>query len=92
MLFLCWYSVIHLRQASRIHLDEAYTSYSVGHSHPIEPLGKKCKKRRGESVTVNPESTLFPEAGWDDDMEALGCVLDRVARNEVKQTVMYTMQ
>src|SRR5882757_6099489 len=34
---------------------------------PVEPLGKKHKKRRGKSVTVDPEPALFPEADWDED-------------------------
>ena len=57
---------------------------------PIEPLGKKHKKRRGKSVTVDPESVPFPEAGWDKDTEAYGHVLDYTTQEEVRRRVAFT--
>ena len=41
-----------------------------------EPLGNK----RGEkSITADPESGPFPEAGWDRDTDAFGQVVDYVS-------------
>lgn len=57
---------------------------------PVEPLGKKHKKRRGKSVTVDPESAPFPEAGWDKDTEAFGHVLDYTTREEVRRRIAFT--
>ena len=57
---------------------------------PVEPLGKKHKKRRGKSVTVDPESTSFPEAGWDDDTESHGHVVDYITQEEVRRKVAFT--
>lgn len=57
---------------------------------PIEPLGKKHKRRRGKSVTVDPESAPFPEAGWDKDTESFGHVLDYITMEEVKQRIAFT--
>ena len=59
---------------------------------PIEPLGKKHKKRRGKSATVDPESALFPEAGWDKDTEAIGHVLDYPSKVEVRRRIAFTTQ
>ena len=59
---------------------------------PIEPLGKKHKKRRGKSVTVDPESISFPEAGWDKGTEAIGRVLDYTTNQEVKRRIAFTTQ
>ena len=57
---------------------------------PVEPLGKKHKKRRGKSVTVDPESVPFPEAGWDKDTEAIGHVLDFATMKEVRRRIAFT--
>ncbi|KAF9646077.1 hypothetical protein BDM02DRAFT_3100458 [Thelephora ganbajun] len=57
---------------------------------PVEPLGKKHKKRRGKSVTVDPESGPFPEAGWDRDTEAFGHVLDYTTKEEVRRRIAFT--
>jgi centromere protein C len=57
---------------------------------PIEPLGKKHKRRRGKSVTLDPESVPFPEAGWDKDTEAIGHVLDYTTMEEVKRRIAFT--
>jgi len=57
---------------------------------PVEPLGKKHKKRRGKSVTVDPESAPFPEAGWDKDTEAYGHVVDYATQEEVRRKVAFT--
>jgi len=57
---------------------------------PVEPLGKKHKKRRGKSVTVDPESIPFPEAGWDKDTESFGHVLDYTTKEEVRRRVAFT--
>ena len=57
---------------------------------PVEPLGKKHKKRRGKSVTVDPESGLFPEAGWDKDTEAFGHVVDFVTKEEIRRRLAFT--
>ena len=57
---------------------------------PVEPLGKKHKRRRGKSVTVDPESAQFPEAGWDNDTEAFGRVLDYITGEEVKRRITFT--
>ena len=57
---------------------------------PVEPLGKKHKKRRGKSVTVDPESLPFPEAGWDKDTEAFGHVLDYATNQEVRRRIAFT--
>ena len=57
---------------------------------PVEPLGKKHKKRRGKSVTVDPESAPFPEAGWDKDTEAVGHVLDYPTKEEVRRRIAFT--
>lgn len=57
---------------------------------PVEPLGKKHKKRRGKSVTVDPESAPFPEAGWDKDTEAFGNVLDYATNEEVRRRIAFT--
>lgn len=58
--------------------------------NPVEPLGKKHKKRRGKSVTVDPESVPFPEAGWDKDTEAIGHVLDYTTREEIRRRIAFT--
>lgn len=57
---------------------------------PVEPLGKKHKKRRGKSVTVDPESVPFPEAGWDKDTEAFGHVVDYSSKEEVRRRIAFT--
>lgn len=57
---------------------------------PVEPLGKKHKKRRGKSVTVDPESGVFPEAGWDAETEALGHVVDYDTNEEVRRRIAFT--
>ena len=57
---------------------------------PVEPLGKKHKKRRGKSVTVDQESPPFPEAGWDNDTEAFGHVLDYATNEEVRRRIAFT--
>ena len=57
---------------------------------PVEPLGKKHKKRRGKSVTVDPESALFPETGWDKDTEPYGHVMDYATQKEVKRKIAFT--
>jgi len=57
---------------------------------PVEPLGKKHKKRRGKSVTVDPESVPFPEAGWDKDTEAYGHVVDFATQEEVRRKIAFT--
>ena len=57
---------------------------------PVEPLGKKHKKRRGKSVTVDPESVPFPEAGRDKDTEAFGHVIDYFTNEEVRRRVAFT--
>jgi len=59
---------------------------------PVEPLGKKHKKRRGKSVTVDPESVPFPEAGWDKDTESHGHVVDYITQEEVRRKVAFTTQ
>jgi centromere protein C len=59
---------------------------------PVVPLGKKHKKRRGKSVTVDPESAPFPEAGWDKDTEAFGSVLDYTTNEEVSRRIAFTAQ
>ena len=59
---------------------------------PVEPLGKKHKKRRGKSVTVDPESVPFPEAGWDKDTESHGNVVDYITQEEVRRKVAFTTQ
>ena len=57
---------------------------------PVEPLGKKHKKRRGKSVTVDPESVPFPEVGWDKDTEPYGHVVDYTTQEEVRRKVAFT--
>ena len=57
---------------------------------PVEPLGKKHKKRRGKSVTVDPESVPFPEAGWDEETESHGHVLDYATQQEVRRKLAFT--
>ena len=57
---------------------------------PVKPLGKKHKKRRAKSVTVDPEHSPFPEAGWDKDTEAFGQVLDYDTKDEVKRRIVFT--
>lgn len=57
---------------------------------PIEPLGKKHKKRRGKSVTVDPESVPFPEVGWDSETGAIGCVMDYATNTEVNRRIAFT--
>ena len=57
---------------------------------PVEPLGKKHKRRRGKSTTVDPESAPFPEAGWDKDTQQFGHVLDYVTQEEVKRKIVFT--
>lgn len=57
---------------------------------PVEPLGKKHKRRRGKSVTVDPELVPFPEAGWDQDTEAIGHVLDYPTNEEVRRRIAFT--
>jgi centromere protein C len=57
---------------------------------PVEPLGKKHKKRRRKSVTVDPESVPFPEAGWDKDTEAFGHVLDYATEQEIRRRIAFT--
>ena len=59
---------------------------------PVEPLGKKHKKRRAKSVTVDPESAQFPEAGWDKDTEPFGHVLDYITKEEVRRRIAFTTQ
>lgn len=56
---------------------------------PVEPLGKKHKKRRGKSLTVDPESPPFPEAGWDKDTEAYGQVLDYATKQDVRRRIVF---
>jgi centromere protein C len=57
---------------------------------PVKPLGKKHKKRRAKSVTIDPESAPFPEAGWDKDTEAFGHVLDFNTAEEVRRRIVFT--
>lgn len=57
---------------------------------PVEPLGKKHKKRRGKSVTVDPDFPPFPELGWDKDTQAFGHVLDYVTGEEVRRRITFT--
>lgn len=57
---------------------------------PVEPLGKKHKKRRGKSVTVDPESVPFPEAGWDKKTESYGNVIDHNTNEEVSRRIAFT--
>ena len=57
---------------------------------PVEPLGKKHKRRRAKSVTVDPEYPPFPEAGWDKDTQQFGHVLDYVTKEEVKRKIAFT--
>ena len=57
---------------------------------PVEPLGKKHKKRRGKSVTVDPEFVPFPEDGWDKDTEAFGRVMDYNTNEEVRRRIAFT--
>jgi len=57
---------------------------------PVEPLGKKHKKRRGKSVTVDPETAPFPEAGWDKDTEAFGHVVDFATKDEIRRRIAFT--
>jgi centromere protein C len=59
---------------------------------PVGPLGKKHKKRRGKSITVDPESAPFPEAGWDKDTEAFGHVVDYITNEEVSRRIAFTTQ
>ena len=48
--------------------------------------------RRGESVTVDPESLPFPEAGWDKDTEAFVHVLDYTTNQEVRRRIAFVVQ
>ena len=57
---------------------------------PVEPLGKKHKKRRGKSITVDPESNPFPEAGWDKDTEAYGQVMDYATKEVISRRIAFT--
>ena len=57
---------------------------------PWEPLGlleKKSRKRQRNSITIDPESAPFPEAGWD---KAFGHLMGYSTREEVRQQIVFT--
>ena len=55
------------------------------HGNPSNPR----EETRGKSITVDPESALFPEAGWNEDTEAFGHVMDYVTK-EVRRRIAFT--